>query len=187
MSQDSAKRIDQLRGQIRAHDHSYYVLNRPNITDADYDRLFAELKTLENANPDLITNDSPTQRVAGRPVEGFENVHHAAPMLSIDNTYNADELGAFDERVEKGIGSTDYDYVVEPKIDGLAISLRYESGKLTQAATRGDGRTGDDVTANVRTIKAIPLLLTNAANAPGYIGATASPPLSARISTKLWR
>ena len=169
MSSDPAKRIDQLKEQIRAHDHAYYVLNRPNITDIDYDKLFAELKTLENADPGLVTNDSPTQRVAGQPVDGFANVRHAAPMLSIDNTYNAGELSAFDERIAKGIDSKDYDYVVEPKIDGLAISLRYESGKLTQAATRGDGRTGDDVTANVRTIKAIPLLLTNAAKAPETI------------------
>ncbi len=169
MSSDPAKRIDQLKEQIRGHDHAYYVLNRPNITDVDYDKLFAELKSLENTNPDLVTNDSPTQRVAGRPVEGFANVRHAAPMLSIDNTYNAGELSAFDERIAKGIDSKDYDYVVEPKIDGLAISLRYESGKLTQAATRGDGRTGDDVTANVRTIKAIPLLLTGAAEAPNVL------------------
>ncbi len=169
MSQEPAKRIDQLRDQIRTHDCAYYVLNKPIITDADYDKLFAELKNLENANPELITADSPTQRVAGRPVDGFESVRHAVPMLSIDNTYNADELSAFDERLKKGLSSTDYDYVVEPKIDGLAISLRYESGKLVRAATRGDGRTGDDVTANVRTIKAIPLLLTGAANAPDIL------------------
>jgi len=124
-----------------------------------YDKLFAELKELEKEHPELVTADSPTQRVSGRPLEGFATVRHAVPMLSMDNTYNADELRAFDERVRKQLGEEPYDYVVEPKIDGLAISLRYEGGRLVTAATRGDGRVGDDVTANVRTIKAVPLTL----------------------------
>ena len=159
MTQDVRKRIKQLRDEIRKHDHLYYVLNRPKISDRQYDKLFAELKALEEANPQFITPDSPTQRVSERPLEGFTNVRHTVPMLSMDNTYSSDELRAFDERVEKGLGNEDYDYVVERKIDGVAISLRYEKGKLVTAATRGDGQVGDDVTANVRTIKAVPLSL----------------------------
>jgi len=159
MNEDVKKRIGQLRGEIRKHDHLYYVLNQPKISDHQYDKLFAELKELEQANPQFITPDSPTQRVSERPLEGFAPVRHSVPMLSMDNTYNAEELRAFDERVRKQLGSEDYDYVVELKIDGLAISLRYERGELVTAATRGDGEVGDDVTANVRTIKAIPLVL----------------------------
>jgi len=159
MAKDVKKRIEQLRTEIRRHDYLYYVLNQPEISDRQYDKLFAGLQALEEANPQFITADSPTQRVSGRPVEGFESVRHAVPMLSMDNTYNTEELRAFDERVAKGIGSKNYDYVVELKIDGVAISLRYEKGRLATAATRGDGETGDDVTANVRTIKAIPLML----------------------------
>ncbi len=154
-----AERIERLREEIREHDYLYYVLNQPKISDRQYDKLFAELKKLEEANPQFITGDSPTQRVSERPLEGFTNVRHAVPMLSMDNTYNADELRAFDERVTKQLGSEDYDYVVELKIDGVAISLRYEDGILVTAATRGDGEVGDDVTANVRTIKAVPLTL----------------------------
>jgi DNA ligase (NAD+) len=159
MAESAKKRIEQLRGQIRRHDHLYYVLNQPEITDRQYDKLFAELKELEGKHPDLVTADSPTQRVAGEPLEGFETVTHAIAMLSIDNTYNADELRAFDERVAKGLGGRNYNYVVELKIDGVASSLRYERGLLVTGATRGDGRVGDDVTANVRTIKAVPLVL----------------------------
>jgi len=159
MAKDIEKQIERLREEIREHDYLYYVLNQPKISDRQYDKLFAELKKLEEANPQFITADSPTQRVSERPLEGFVNVRHAAPMLSMDNTYNADELRAFDERVRKQLGSKDYDYVVELKIDGVAISLRYEDGILVTAATRGDGEVGDDVTANVRTIKAVPLTL----------------------------
>ena len=159
MAKDVRKRIEQLRNEIRRHDYLYYVLNQPEISDQQYDKLFAELKALEQANPELMTPDSPTQRVSGQPLEGFATVRHAVPMLSIDNTYNADELRAFDERVRKQLKSCDYDYVVELKIDGVAISLRYERGELVTAATRGDGEVGDNVTANVRTIKAVPLVL----------------------------
>jgi DNA ligase (NAD+) len=159
MAQNVKKRIEKLRDEIRKHDYLYYVLNQPKITDRQYDKLFAELKELEQANPHLITLDSPTQRVSGRPLEGFTTVRHAVPMLSMDNTYNAEELKAFDERVRKQLDRAQYDYVVELKIDGVAISLRYENGRLITAATRGDGEVGDDVTANVRTIKAVPLLL----------------------------
>jgi len=159
MSKDAKKQIEQFRLEIRKHDYLYYVLNDPQINDRQYDKLFAELRELEKANPQFITPDSPTQRVSERPIEGFTSVRHSVPMLSMDNTYNAEELKAFDERVRKQLGSEDYDYVVELKIDGLAISLRYEAGMLVTAATRGDGELGDDVTANVRTIKAVPLRL----------------------------
>ncbi|MBW8015310.1 MAG: NAD-dependent DNA ligase LigA [Planctomycetes bacterium] len=166
MAEDIKNKIEGLREEIRRHDHLYYVLSSPKLTDQQYDKLYAELKKLEEANPDLITPDSPTQRVSGKPVEGFGNIRHAAAMLSIDNTYNADELRDFDGRVKKALGDAPYKYVVELKIDGLAISLRYEKGLLVQAATRGDGQTGDDVTSNARTIKAIPLSLMDAASAP---------------------
>ena len=159
MAQDAKKRIEQLRAEIRRNDYLYYVLSQPVISDREYDKLFAELKALEQGHPELATADSPTQRVSGRPLEGFATVRHAVAMLSMDNTYNADELRAFDERVRKQLEGQGYDYVVELKIDGLAISLRYEDGRLVTAATRGDGRVGDDVTANVRTIKAVPLVL----------------------------
>lgn len=166
MAKDIQRQIEELREDIRRHDHLYYVLNSPEITDQQYDRLFAELKKLEDGHPEFVTPDSPTQRVSGKPVEGFNNVKHAAPMLSIDNTYNADELRDFDGRVKKVLGSRPYKYVVELKIDGLAVSLSYEKGLLVRAATRGDGQTGDDVTSNVRTIKAIPLSLMEKETAP---------------------
>jgi len=159
MAKDIQKQIERLREEIRGHDYLYYVLNQPKISDRQYDKLFAELNKLEEANPQFITGDSPTQRVSERPLEAFTNVRHAVPMLSMDNTYNADELRAFDERVRKQLGKADFNYVVELKIDGVAVSLRYEKGTLATAATRGDGRVGDEVTANVRTIKAVPLTL----------------------------
>ncbi len=169
MAEDVKKRIEQLRSEIRKHDYLYYVQNQPKISDHQYDKLFAELKKLEQANPQFITPDSPTQRVSERPIEGFTSVRHSVPMLSMDNTYNAEELRAFDERVRKLLGSADYDYVVEWKIDGLAISLRYENGELVTAATRGDGVVGDDVTANVRTIKAVPLVLLSDSGIPDVL------------------
>ena len=169
MARDVNKRIEQLRAEIRRHDYLYYVENRPEITDRQYDKLFAELKALEEAHPELVRPDSPTQRVSGQPVEGFATVRHAVPMLSIDNTYNAEELRAFDQRVRKQLGQEEYDYVVELKIDGLAVSLRYEEGRLVRAATRGDGEVGDDVTANVRTIKAVPLVLLGDGGIPAVL------------------
>ena len=156
---DFKKRIDWLRREIRRHDYLYYIQNQPEISDPQYDVLYAELKTLEARHPEAVTPDSPTQRVAGRPLGEFATVRHAIPMLSVDNTYNADELKAFDERVRKQLGTTDYDYVVEHKIDGLAVSLRYVDGVLATGATRGDGEVGDDVTANIRTIRSVPLRL----------------------------
>ena len=169
MAREVKKQIEQLRSEIRKHDYLYYVLNQPTISDRQYDKLFAELKALEQANPQLITPDSPTQRVSDKPLEGFATVRHAVPMLSMDNTYNADELRAFDERVTKQLGNKNYNYVVELKIDGLAISLRYEEGALVTAATRGDGEVGDDVTANVRTIKAVPLALLGGSKVPAVL------------------
>ncbi|HOL31989.1 MAG TPA: NAD-dependent DNA ligase LigA [Anaerohalosphaeraceae bacterium] len=156
---DIRKQIERLREEIRRHDVLYYVHNAPEISDREYDNLFAELKRLEKEHPELITPDSPTQRVSEQPVEGFATVAHAVPMLSIDNTYSEGELRDFDRRIAKGLEGGDYEYTVELKIDGLAVSLRYEKGRLVQGATRGDGRRGDDVTANIRTIRAVPLTL----------------------------
>ena len=169
MAKDISKQIERLREEIRKHDYLYYVLNQPRISDQQYDRLFTELKKLEATNPQLIIADSPTQRVSDRPLEGFASVRHAVPMLSMDNTYNADELKAFDERVAKQLGSKDYGYVIELKIDGLAISLRYERGALVTAATRGNGEVGDDATANVRTIRAVPLVLLGGSKIPAVL------------------
>ena len=153
MCSDEAKnQIVSLREEIRQHDFRYYVLSHPTITDQAYDALFTKLKKLEQAHPEWLTPDSPTQRVSEQPVEGFATVEHTTPMLSIDNTYSADELRAFETRILNQLEGKRPAYVVEPKIDGLAVSLQYEKGVLTQAATRGNGRQGDDVTANVRTI-----------------------------------
>ncbi|MBI1375520.1 MAG: NAD-dependent DNA ligase LigA [Phycisphaera sp.] len=159
-SSDAAKRIDKLRREIDRHNRLYYVEAQPEISDYDFDQLLKQLEALEAEHPVLITPDSPTQRVGGEPVEGWETVEHAMPMRSIDNTYNEDDLRKWGERVVKGLGDdASIHYVCEPKIDGVAISLTYASGKLTRAVTRGDGQRGDDVTSNVRTIRAIPLSL----------------------------
>ncbi len=151
--------IAELQEQINRHDYLYYVEGKPEISDREYDRLFDRLKELEAAHPELATPDSPTQRVGGEPIEGFAHVTHAVPMLSIDNTYNEAEVREFDGRVVKGLEGGAYEYIVDPKIDGVSASLRYEDGVLVLGATRGDGRTGDDVTANVKTIRSIPLRL----------------------------
>ncbi|MFL6279190.1 MAG: NAD-dependent DNA ligase LigA [Vicinamibacterales bacterium] len=161
---DPLTRLTQLRHEIRHHEERYYIHNAPDISDEEFDRLLHELERLEAKYPDLVTTDSPTQRVAGRPTEGFPTVEHIAPMLSLDNAYNEDELRAFDERVRRGAGRADQPvpYVAELKIDGLSIALTYEDGRLIRGATRGDGVRGEDVTANVRTIRAIPLSLRGA-------------------------
>jgi DNA ligase (NAD+) len=158
---DPLTRISQLRQEIRHHEERYYVHNDPEIADDTFDALVRELEALEREHPDLVTPDSPTQRVAGRPVEGFATAQHLEPMLSLDNAYNEDELRAFDERVRKGagLGETPVAYVAELKIDGLSIALTYEDGRLVRGATRGDGVRGEEVTSNVRTIRAIPLAL----------------------------
>lgn len=151
--------IQSLRKQINEHDRLYYTEGKPVISDREYDRLFDRLRSLETAYPELVTPDSPTQRVGEQPIEGFEHVTHTVPMLSIDNTYNADALRDFDGRVARGLDSADYEYIVDPKIDGVSGSLRYENGRLVLGATRGDGKTGDDITSNIRTIRSIPLVL----------------------------
>jgi len=154
-----AERIEQLREEIRRHDRLYYVEAAPEISDRQYDRLLDELKALEAAHPELVTADSPTQRVGGQPIESFRTVEHSEPMLSIDNTYSESELREFDARVHRALEDRPVRYLVDPKIDGVAVSLAYEGGLLALAATRGDGRRGDDVTANARTIRSIPLRL----------------------------
>jgi len=156
-----AKRIDQLREEIREHDRRYYDQARPTISDRDYDRLMQELIDLERQHPELVTPDSPTQRVGGDVQTELKPVRHAVPMMSIDNTYSEEEIRAFDERVRKGLGGEEPQYVLEPKIDGTSISLRYEKGRLVLGATRGRGNVGDDVTVNARTIKSIPLTLSS--------------------------
>src|SRR5262245_6343904 len=155
------ERLRELRTAIRHHEECYYIRNAPEISDEQFDALLHELERIEADHPDLVTADSPTQRVAGRPVEGFATVTHLVPMLSLDNAYNEEELRAFDERVRRGagVGDAPVAYVAELKIDGLSIALTYEGGKLVRAATRGDGVNGEDVTANARTIRAIPLSL----------------------------
>jgi DNA ligase (NAD+) len=149
--------IVHLRERLRHHDERYYVHSDPEISDYEYDQLLVRLRELEEANPDLITADSPTQRVAGRPSEGFERYVHRRPMLSLDNTYSYDDLREWDRRVHRGVGRDQVEYVAELKIDGLSISAIYEGGLLARGATRGDGVTGEDVTQNVRTIRSLPL------------------------------
>ena len=167
----SAEQIEDLRERIRYHEERYYVLDDPEISDAEFDAFMRQLDELEAAHPELITSDSPTQRVAGRPVEGFGSVEHAHPMLSLDNAYSEDEMRAFDERVRKGLEGRGDDspvpYVAELKIDGLSIALTYRQGRLIRGVTRGDGVRGEDVTSNVRAIHAIPLKLK--ADVPGVL------------------
>lgn len=162
----TAQEIAKLREEITSHDRLYYVDAAPVISDREYDQLMQRLKELEKAHPELVTPDSPSQRVGGEPLDGFTQVRHAVPMLSIENTYNAEELKEFDQRVRKLLGTDDFHYVVEQKVDGVSASLVYEDGILVQAATRGDGVTGDDITANVRTIRGIPLRLMHAGKLP---------------------
>lgn len=156
-AKDPAARAKQLRDELNRANHLYYIEARPTISDREYDKLMQELVDLETADPALRTADSPTQRVGGDVQEGLKPVRHAVPMMSIDNTYNEDEVRAFDERVKKGLAGDRPSYVLEPKIDGTSVSLRYEDGQLVLAATRGRGNVGDDVTVNARTIKSIPL------------------------------
>jgi DNA ligase (NAD+) len=160
-----ADRIAALSEEIRRHERLYYERDAPEITDAEFDALMRELRTLEAAHPDLVTPDSPTQRVGGQPVASFATVTHLTPMLSLDNAYSAGELRAFDERVRRGLNlqpGAAVAYVAELKIDGLSIALTYEDGRLVRGATRGDGERGEDVTGNVRTIRSIPLRLSGA-------------------------
>jgi DNA ligase (NAD+) len=160
---DQIARVQTLREQLDAHAHRYYVLDEPRIPDAEYDRLFRELESLERQFASLVTTASPTQRVGATPSNAFAEVHHAVPMLSLGNAFEEDELADFDRRVRERLELDQVAYCAETKLDGLAISLRYEHGLLVRAATRGDGERGEDVTANARTIKAIPLRLTTTA------------------------
>jgi DNA ligase (NAD+) len=160
MTQSEAhKRADELRRLIEHHNYSYYVLDDPEVPDAEYDRLMRELETIESDFPELVTADSPTQRVSGTPMDGFETILHRVPMLSLGNAFSDDEVADFQRRVSQGLERDDITFVAEPKLDGVAISLTYVEGLLTTAATRGDGERGEDVTANVRTIRAVPLKL----------------------------
>lgn len=164
---DVRERIEWLRREIRKHDHAYYVLDRPLISDAAYDELFRELQRLEERHPELVTPDSPTQRVGGRPAEGFARVVHRRPMLSLANVFDRAELEAFDEGLRRRLGVDRLRYVCEPKFDGLAVELVYEKGLFVLGSTRGDGEVGEDVTANLRTIRSVPLRLSG--EAPDYL------------------
>jgi DNA ligase (NAD+) len=155
----TAREIEKLRDEIRRHDELYYVENAPEISDREYDELMEKLQKLEEAHPELLTPDSPTQRVGGRPAEGFPEVVHTRQMLSLDNSYNIDELRAFDERCRRLAEGRLLEYVAELKIDGLSLSLQYDGGLLVRGVTRGDGRIGEDVTQNARTIRSVPLRL----------------------------
>ena len=155
------QQIEELRTEIERHNRLYYIDATPEITDREYDQLLNRLEALEQQFPELRSPTSPTQRIGGAPREGFENVQHAVPMMSLSNTYSKEELVEFDRRIRKLIPEEIFAYILEPKIDGVAISLRYENGALVRAVTRGDGTTGDDVTSNVRTIQSIPLRLSD--------------------------
>ncbi len=170
MAKTIEQRIGKLREELNHHNYLYYVRNKPEVSDQEYDRLMRELGELEAAHPELLTPDSPTQRLGDEPIESFRSVDHAVRMMSIDNTYSEEDLRKFDERVRKGLGASPH-YVMEPKVDGIAASIRYEQGLLVLAATRGDGRRGDDITANVRTIRSVPLRLH--ASEPGKPGGKA--------------
>ena len=162
---NAEQRINQLRERIRQHDYQYYVLDTPIVSDNEYDGLFRELQALEADYPLLIQADSPTQRVGGTPLRSFSSITHRVPMLSLNNAFSEEELAAFDRRVREGLGVSEVEYAVEPKFDGLAITLTYENGVFVQGATRGDGYTGEDVTQNLKTIRSIPQRL-HAENPP---------------------
>lgn len=169
-SVDPATRAADLREQIRKHEHAYYVLDQPEVSDAEYDALFLELRRIEEEHPDLVVADSPTQRVGGEASEQFAKVRHRSPMLSLQNAFDEAEIRAFDKRVRAAVGN-DVTYCAELKIDGLAISITYTKGRLTRAATRGDGTIGEDVTANVRTIRSVPLSINVPRGMPDVIEA----------------
>ncbi len=160
---EAKKRHDRLVEEIRRHDRAYYVEARPVISDQEYDRLYHELLDLEKEFPGLATPDSPSHRVGGAPLSEFQSVRHAVPMMSLDNTYSQEEVRDFVKRVQKLLPDETLEWVVEPKVDGVAVSLRYENGVFTTGATRGDGTTGDDITANLKTIRSVPLKITSVA------------------------
>src|SRR3990172_9053953 len=152
----AARRIETRREEIVRHEHLYYVLSAPEISDQEYDRLDRELRDLEAQFPDLVTADSPTQRVGEKPSQSFPSFTHRVPMLSLDNTYSEGELREFEERIFRQIGRQRLEYVAELKVDGLSMALHYERGRLTRGVTRGDGERGDDVTPNVKAIRSVP-------------------------------
>ena len=156
-AKDIEKKIESLRDKIRHHEYQYFVLDQPEISDQDFDKLMRQLREFEAEHPDLLTPDSPTQRVGGKPREGFVKVRHSSSMLSLDNTYNEEELRGWERRVHELSGRKDVDYVCELKLDGMSLALTYENGRLVRGVTRGDGTTGEDVTLNVRTVRSIPL------------------------------
>src|SRR5881397_3894706 len=156
---DAAQRVAELREQIHHHDYLYYAESQPEVSDAEYDALMRELRELEASFPDLVTADSPTQRIAGTPTDIFKPVEHHAAMLSLDNATSPDDLREFEARITRALPGARFEYVCEPKIDGLGVALLYERGRFTRGATRGDGRVGEDITQNLRTIKAIPATL----------------------------
>src|SRR5246500_1049013 len=156
-NKDVAAKIEALREKIRHPEYRYLVLDDPEISDFDFDKLVEQLKKLEAEHPELITPDSPTQRVGGKPREGFVKARHSSPMLSLDNTYSEDELRDWERRVHELTGRTDVEYVCELKLDGMSLALHYEDGRLLRGITRGDGSFGEDVTLNVRTVRSIPL------------------------------
>src|SRR2546422_10231472 len=168
------KEAEKLRADLRHHEHRYYVLSDPEISDFEFDKRMRRLQELERQYPELVTPDSPTQRVGGEPAEEFTKVRHAVPMLSLDNTYSVDELKDFDRRVRELSGRAKVEYVGELKLDGLSMALTYENGVLTHGVTRGDGIQGEDVTANVKTIRSVPLRL-EAKNLDALLGGRAHP------------
>jgi len=168
MKDSRVQRATELRQQLEHHEHQYYVLDQPEISDAEYDVLMRELKALEEAHPELSSSDSPTQRVGGQPREGFVKVAHSSPMLSLDNALNEAELREFDSRVQTLLKGEPYEYVAELKLDGLSMAAQYENGQLRQALTRGDGRVGEEVTGNARTIRSLPLRLRRNAVAAAF-------------------
>ncbi len=157
--EQAEKRAEELREEIRYHDRKYYIENDPKISDHEYDMLVKELESIEEEYPELTTEDSPTQRVISAEIDEFETVEHLSAMLSLDNTFNHDELREFDRRVREGLGREDeeIEYVVEPKIDGLGVALYYEDKIFQRGSTRGDGERGEDITPNLKTVHTIPL------------------------------
>ena len=164
------RQLHSLRQQIEQYNYQYYVLDEPTIPDVEFDRIFRQLEQLEQHYPQLITPESPTQRVGATPLKAFSQITHSTPMLSLNNAFAIDEVQAFDRRIRDGLDNTDdpIEYAVEPKFDGLAVTLVYEQGRFKTGATRGDGYTGEDITHNLRTIQAIPLAV-SAENAPDFL------------------
>src|SRR5690606_8996796 len=155
-----AQQLEKLRNKINQHNYQYYVLDDPVIADSEYDELFQLLQKLEAEHPEYVTPDSPTQRIGSAPLKAFKEVKHQIPMLSLDNAFSEDDVTAFYDRILNRLDeNTSISFCCEPKLDGLAVSLRYEAGKLVLGATRGDGQVGEDVTENIKTIKSIPLVL----------------------------